>query len=114
MMVRDFARAVSDYGRNPQRVEIFLSRSPCNVSPPFAFAGINYPQGCARKLETLINNNPAVNFWDIRYDDIYWGNPLQVPVPESDILSGSVEGIQVLGLLANVSIHRFNELDLVP
>lgn len=114
IMVRDFARAVGDYGHVPGRVEIFLSRSPCTVSGQFNFGGINYPVGCAQKIMTLIQNNPGVNFWDIRYDDIYWGNPNNRPDPNSNTLSGSVDGLGILSSLNNVSIHRFNTLDVVP
>mgnify|MGYP001308322229 CR=1 FL=1 len=114
VMVRDFARAITAYGRAPERVEIFLSRSPCAVSAAFAFGGVNYPVGCAEKLRTLITNNPHVGFWDIRYDDVYWGNPQNLPNSDSAILAGSVAGLEPLAAFHNVSIHRFNAIDVVP
>jgi len=113
MMVRDFARAVQDYGKKPETVEIFLSRSPCLSSPAFDFDGINFPTGCARKIHKLIQENPCVKLWDIRYDDIYWGNLRNRPNPESDVLSGSVHGLRILGSLKKVSVHQFNELDVL-
>jgi hypothetical protein len=117
IMIRDFQRALNDYqlinrGLSPKRVEIFLSRSPCNVSDSFVLAGISYPIGCAKKLKTLILNYPQIDFWDIQYDNIYWGGGS--PNPKSDKLNGSVEGIHILQSLVKVSMHRFNQLDVVP
>jgi APOBEC-like N-terminal domain len=114
VMARAFPQAVTTYGRAPARVEIFLSRSPCAVSAAFTFGGITFPTGCAAKLATLIAHNPNVGFWDIRYDTIYWGNPVHQPNPESDILAGSASGLESLAALHNVSIHQFNALDVVP
>ncbi len=114
IMIRDFDRALTDYGQVPDIVEIFISRSPCMVSAGFNHSGIAYPIGCASKIVTLIGQHPNIRFWDLRHDDVYWGNLARRPDPNSNILSSSVTGISILASLPNVSIHKFSDLDIIP
>ena len=73
-LVRDFDNVLASYGRVPDLVEIFLSRSPCNRSPQVSVNGRAYSVGCGNKILDLVRHNQAIFSWKVVYDEVFAGN----------------------------------------
>jgi hypothetical protein len=98
VLCREFANAVASHGA-PLIVEIFLSRSPCSVSPAITVGGVAYPIGCVGKLITLAGQYPLINQFNIFYDVLYAGSPLH---PNPRLRAESSAGVLELNGTARV------------
>jgi hypothetical protein len=74
-----FPQLIAHYGV-PGRASIYLSRSPCHqnhgskASAAYTTNGTTYGVGCTAKLIRLIQDNPQVGSWRIRFNQYYKPN----------------------------------------
>lgn len=97
VLIRGFAQAIVDHGP-PNVVEIYLSRSPCDVSVAAVIRNENYPIGCSHKLAHLAGLYPEVQF-NIFYDVLYAGNPVR---PDGYLRAQSSAGVLRLNQAPNI------------
>jgi APOBEC-like N-terminal domain len=76
VLCENFPDLVARFTRIPWRVSLYLSRSPCHANHPdpsvaCLIRGARYGEGCSAKLAALIRENPKVESWRIRYDEVF-------------------------------------------
>jgi hypothetical protein len=105
LFIRDFPRLKTNYGRAPQVVELFLSRSACANSDPMTANGHQYPKGCGAKLLDLAKQNSNIEFFVI-HDVLYAGNPNK---PKVSILTESKNTMARYSVIPNLHAFSFAE-----